>query len=417
MNCLSARSVASQVLTGVLLLCAASSAFASEQLRTVVVGLEGRRNVDEGLALAMSDVVHGETLSDKTRVVFGRTDLQRVLEFESEKQALGCQADSCLAELASAMDADRIITGSIDKVGSSYFVVIAEIDAKKVEPVGRVQRTLPLDEDKLIIGIQEMTRELLRSGAARPRVAATKPAASTATAAPVVAETVKDVDASTAAEADEDPSTGSIEITSDPEGLEVFRDGILVGTTPFRFDDLAPGTIAIAVGFEKGTPPLPVDVTVVAGETTAVEAAQSTSDPSPLDMAAYESASSTNTWISWGLIGGGVACCALGIVGGGGIGAVLDMSLGSNIFTPVLFSLGCCSGCVACAGLSIAGLVNMFAFSPDRPRALADEVHRVIIRVPDEDPIVVEEPAHASAAAPESPPPALPDGENVSLLF
>jgi hypothetical protein len=425
MKNLATSSWGSHVAAGVLVLCAASHAFAAEQLRTVVVGLEGRRNVDEGLALAMSDVVHGETLSDKSRVVFGRTDLQRVLEFESEKQALGCQADSCLAELASAMDADRIITGSIDKVGSSYFVVIAEIDAKKVEPVGRVQRTLPLDEDKLIIGIQEMTRELLRSGAARPKASTPQttnpPVAAVATVAapPSEAEAPSSNDAASSDDPPEsdgdgvDPVTGSVEVTSTPAGLDLFRDGILVGKTPYTFNDLAPGTLSLALAVDGGAP-LAFEATVSAGETTLVDAVQSTTDPSPIDWAAYESDASTNNWISWGLIGGGVACCSIGSIGGLLIEAVAFSQLGS--FTGTTF-LGCCCGGLVCTGLSVAGLITLFALGPDEPMALDEEVHRVIVRHPGDDAVIVERPAIPTSTTPEVPPAALPESEPVSLLF
>jgi len=382
---------------------------AEEKVRTVVVGLEGRRNVDEGLALAMSDVVHGETISDRTRLVFGRTDLQRVLEFESERQALGCQDDSCLAELASAMDADRIITGSIDKVGSSYFVVIAEIDAKKVEPLGRVQRTLPLDEDKLIIGIQEMTRELLKNHASRapkPAPAPAKPVAATTTTTTTAPP--PDADPATSDEpASDAPASagfGSVEITSSPEGLEIVRDGAVVGRTPFTLVDVTPGTIPLAIRLEEGAA-LHYDVEVVADEVTSLDVAASTLDPSPTALEEFESSSSTNDWIGYGLVGSGVGACGVLTV----LGVIVEIAsiAGANTITGCSV-LGCCVGCVACAGLSGGGLATLFFFGPEPPSALDVPVHRGVIRRGDATPVVVEVPAEgggdpAPAATPTAP--------------
>ena len=96
------------------------------RVKTVVLDITKQHNIDEGLALAISDLVQGTISEDKSRLVLGREDIRRVLSFEQEKAALGCDDASCLSEIASALDVDRMITGSIDKVGTSYLRDLTE---------------------------------------------------------------------------------------------------------------------------------------------------------------------------------------------------------------------------------------------------------------------------------------------------
>ena len=131
------------------------------RLKTVVIGLAARRGIDPGLAAAMSDIVQGEFAAERHRMVFGRADISRLMEFEAEKQLVGCDTDSCLSEIASALDVDRIVTGSIDKIGSAYFVVINELESDGVAPIGRIQGRVPLDEDRLFRAVAAMSRDLI----------------------------------------------------------------------------------------------------------------------------------------------------------------------------------------------------------------------------------------------------------------
>jgi hypothetical protein len=111
-----------------------------KRMKTVVVGIQGRRGVDPDLARAMADVVQSVLTTDKARVVLGRDDIAQVVQLEAEKQAMGCTDSSCLSEVATALDADRIVTGTMDKVGTSFLIVLTEIDARALEPVARVSR-------------------------------------------------------------------------------------------------------------------------------------------------------------------------------------------------------------------------------------------------------------------------------------
>lgn len=327
----------------VALLCPATVRAQDGRVKTVVVGLAARRGVDAGLALAMSDVVQGVYVEDKARLVLGREDIKRVLSFEEERAALGCDSASCLSEIASALDVDRLITGSIDKVGSSYFVVITEIDARTVEPLSRVQKRLPLDEDQLVVGVQDLARELLSdSGKAPVR---------------------------------SDGTVGAIMVSAQPSGARVLVDGEERGVTPMRVEGLAPGTHKLAVE-AKGFKPVEVSVPVYKDKVTEVGGAIGGGVITPAELKAYEDAVGDNSFWGWtklisGGLCGGIGCC-------GSLGGLGTLGAGNFSF-PVLLATGCFAT-AGVAGLSVCGWGTLDLFNP--PAKPGGSKHRLTIAPP-----------------------------------
>lgn len=276
--------VAQMKALGILLVTVAlvASSFASaapptppKRTKTVVVGIQGRRGVDPDLARALSDVVQSVLTQDASRVVLGRADIEQVVKLEAEKQAMGCTDSSCLSEVATAMDADRIVTGTMDKVGASFLIVVTEIDARALEPLSRVEVTVPADETKLIDAVRAAARDLV---AKSPKAGQGGP--------------------------------GSLVVTSSPAGAQVFVDGQLVGTTPARTGDLPAGDKKITLR-PTGAPPIDLTAPVAPGGPTIVDVKVATG-PSP---EAQQELQSKRTWNNiWGAtkLGVGGLCMLTG---------------------------------------------------------------------------------------------------------
>lgn len=131
------------------------------RLRTLVMGLTPRRGVDPTLANVLTDAVVGVYAEQKARAVLSRDDIAKLIDLESEKQALNCDEDSCLAEIGAAMDVDRIVHGTIDKVGNSYVIAMAEIDARSVETIARATQKIDADEGLAFDVATELAKKLL----------------------------------------------------------------------------------------------------------------------------------------------------------------------------------------------------------------------------------------------------------------
>jgi hypothetical protein len=217
---------------------------ADDRLRTVILGVQGRRGVDDKqLAAALTDVVQGIYAGDTRRIVIGRDDIMRVLDLEAEKQSLGCDSDKCLAEVGQALDAARIVTGSLDKLGDGYMVTMTEIDARSLEAIGRVQERVPIDENKLVDAVTRLAGELVKQ-------ASTMAAGSTVRGF---------------------ASAGSLEIETDPRGAKIVLAGNELGQSPTKIDNLAAGTQRLRL-VRDDYEPVEVDVPIYSGGTTKVTA-------------------------------------------------------------------------------------------------------------------------------------------------
>jgi hypothetical protein len=70
--------------------------------------------------------------------VLTSTDLQTALDLEAQKQLASCgEASSCMAEIAAALDAELVITGTLLAVGHELTLQLAAYDVKRASSAGR----------------------------------------------------------------------------------------------------------------------------------------------------------------------------------------------------------------------------------------------------------------------------------------
>jgi hypothetical protein len=226
---------------------------ADGRYRTVLMGVAARRGVkDKELVHALSDVVLGIYTNDTNRIVIGPEDIRRALEWEQSRQQAGCDDSKCLAEVGAALDAARIVSGTLDAIGDGYILNLAEIDAKSLEPIARGQREIKKDEAELVRGTRALAEEVLQKAAAttvQASVTSTTPAASTTFAS----------------------GAGTMEVNTDPRGAKLQLAGQDIGVAPTRIDNLAVGTHKLRITRDDYEP-IDVDVAVFGGGTTKVDA-------------------------------------------------------------------------------------------------------------------------------------------------
>lgn len=287
---------------------AAQAPAADNRLRTVILGVTPRRGMedkgdDKQLAAALTDVVQGVYGTDARRTVIGRDDISRVLSLEADKQAMGCATDQCLAEVGEALDAARIVTGSLDVLGDGYMVTLSEIDAKTLTAVGRVQARVARDENALVDAVTTLASDLLKK-------------ASLETATGVVVA-----------------NAGSLDVSSDPRGARVMLSGSDMGQTPTRIDNLATGTQKLRL-VREDYEPVDVDVPIHPGGTTRVTAELRILRPLAeknleVRQAAWREKNQWHTVGGWtkAAVGGAVGA----VVGGLGVLALLGGSPGGAV--------------------------------------------------------------------------------------
>jgi hypothetical protein len=80
-------------------------------------------NITRSEAGLHSEVLAQELLRRGLRVTTSR-DIETLLGAERQKQLLGCDAQSCMTELANALGADAIVQGDIGKVDAQWSVTV-----------------------------------------------------------------------------------------------------------------------------------------------------------------------------------------------------------------------------------------------------------------------------------------------------
>lgn len=119
--------------------------------------------------------------------VIASSDMQAILGIERQRQLLGCsdEGSSCMAELAGALGADGVVTGTVVRVGKKYQVNVRIIDARNARPLALYSEQADREEDLfglLDLAAQALVNELQPWLAARAKQdkAAAPPALATA---------------------------------------------------------------------------------------------------------------------------------------------------------------------------------------------------------------------------------------------
>ena len=107
-----------RLLAVVALLClCAAPAFAQSKVKIAVLDLK-EQGVDKALAQSATSLLAAELQKLDVFKIISRDDIRNMLQFEKDKQSMGCEADSaCLAEIGGALGVEYTVNGSLAKIG------------------------------------------------------------------------------------------------------------------------------------------------------------------------------------------------------------------------------------------------------------------------------------------------------------
>lgn len=146
----------------------ARPAEAARRLKVAVLRLEARGGVDDRVVELFGDALAGELRKRPGLTVIADADVAAMLGVERRKQMLGCTDAGCLAEIGGALGVDRIVHGSVGRVGGSLVVNLASVDARRGTPVASVSERLQSASDEAFLdALPRMGDALLRERAGR----------------------------------------------------------------------------------------------------------------------------------------------------------------------------------------------------------------------------------------------------------
>lgn len=142
---------------------AASPAPGATQLRILVLDLSVQGSAPRELGRALADVAAAEASRVGGFAVLSQGDVIAQLGVEKSKQMLGCSEDeSCMLEIAGALSAERLLTGSVTLVDGTYLLSVKQVDARKARSIARAGDTLKAPtQAELVDGVRRLAHEVL----------------------------------------------------------------------------------------------------------------------------------------------------------------------------------------------------------------------------------------------------------------
>jgi hypothetical protein len=244
-----------------LLFALASPVLAETAQRIVVMDLKVEGDAQAAVGTQLTARV-AELIARRPEVtVVAPDEVRAMLANEANKQRAGCGEASCLAEIAGALGADLLVSGSVGKIGDAWSVALSAIDARKVRTLNRVSATWRGESIALL--------EL---------------------AEPLIARLLAD---------EHEVLTGELELSGLAAGSRILLDGEVRGTAPAgQLGDIPIGAHRLQVTAD-GFQPIDQDIVVHQARTTALALTQQATD-TPFYA----------TWWFWGATGAVVVAAA-----------------------------------------------------------------------------------------------------------
>jgi hypothetical protein len=111
-------------------------------LKAALLPLTPLGGVSKETAQLLCDALAGELRKRPGVSVLTQSDMSALLGVEKTRQMMGCTDSGCMAEIGGALGVDRIVHGSIGKVGGSLVVNLSALDARRASTAASVSERL-----------------------------------------------------------------------------------------------------------------------------------------------------------------------------------------------------------------------------------------------------------------------------------
>lgn len=139
--------------------------------------LNGRAltGADEEMPALLSEALVAEVAASSGCSVVSEADITSLLRFEAARASCAGDADSCLAEIGAAFGAERVVSGTVGKLGTEYLLALRLLDVSAGVVEARAERAVPGGAEGLRPAVQDLGRELFGKPAPRPDTAPPPP--------------------------------------------------------------------------------------------------------------------------------------------------------------------------------------------------------------------------------------------------
>lgn len=122
--------------------------------------------VDSADAAILEEALASELLRTGKVRVLERSQMQRILKEQGFQQSGLCETSSCAVEVGRLLGVDRLVVGSLGRMGSTLAINLRLVDVATGEMVATSSRTTGASAEELLRAVPAAARELVRPASA-----------------------------------------------------------------------------------------------------------------------------------------------------------------------------------------------------------------------------------------------------------
>jgi hypothetical protein len=130
--------------------------------------------VDSGAGADVVDGINqaigGQALKSFAGEVVTAQQIRVAVEANTEQQLMGCESEKCMTDIASLIEADRVVGGSVAKVGDDYLITVLVVNAKDGARLAQEQRKVPGVKDMYFYAARQLVSKALTGAVDDPSV-------------------------------------------------------------------------------------------------------------------------------------------------------------------------------------------------------------------------------------------------------
>lgn len=109
----------------------------------------------------LTQVAVSELKKFKGISVISKDEIKTMLNFEQDRQLLGCSDESCLAEIGGALGVEYLVDGNVGSMGGVFLIHLKLIDIREAQVENRVAESFRGEESQLLSAAAFATRKLI----------------------------------------------------------------------------------------------------------------------------------------------------------------------------------------------------------------------------------------------------------------
>ena len=152
---------------------ATAAAPSAPKTRVAIVPLSAGEGVTEKIAHSVTELAVAEVRRIPSVQLITQQEVGTLLGFDRQRALLGCQEDTCVAEVGGALGVEHLVFGTLSKLGKSWLVTLKMMDVRNARTLAQADRRLKDAEiDDVLDAVEPMVRELFGAPELTQRAAA-----------------------------------------------------------------------------------------------------------------------------------------------------------------------------------------------------------------------------------------------------